>query len=117
MPSRLQAEGKTGAKVASSGKRRQRAEPDPLRIIPGVGPSIAIDLRELGIRQVSDLVGRDPQQMYDRLIALRGMHQDRCLLYVFRCAVYFARTPRPRRALLDWWAWKDQPAAGSPVPE
>ncbi len=81
--------------------------PDPLQVIPGVGPSIAIDLRELGIHQVSDLRGRSPEAMYDRLIALRGAHQDRCLLYVFRCAVYFASTARPRRVLLDWWRWKD----------
>jgi len=46
--------------------------------------------------------------MYRRLITLRGAHQDRCLLYVFRCAVYFASTPRPRRDLLDWWRWKDR---------
>jgi hypothetical protein len=79
-----------------------------LQAIPGVGPSIARDLRELGIRRVADLKGRDPERMYRRLITLRRAHQDRCLLYVFRCAVYYASTPRPRRELLDWWRWKDQ---------
>jgi len=97
------------AKVATAGRRRQRPRAqDELQAIPGVGPSIAVDLRELGIRRVADLRGRDPERMYRRLIALRGEHQDRCLLYVFRCAVYFASTPRPRRELLDWWRWKDQ---------
>lgn len=96
------------AKVAPARKGRQPAEKDPLRIIPGVGPSIAIDLRELGIREPADLKGKDPERMYRRLIQLRGAHQDRCLLYVFRSAVYFASTPNPRPDLLDWWRWKDR---------
>lgn len=96
------------AKVAPAPKRRQPAPQDELRIIPGVGPSIAIDLRELGVRKVADLKGKDPERMYRRLIQLRGEHQDRCLLYVFRSAVYFASTPNPRPDLLDWWRWKDQ---------
>ncbi len=96
------------AKVAPALKRRQPAVKDELRIIPGVGPSIAIDLRELGIRKVSDLKGKDPERMYRRLIQRRGAHQDRCLLYVFRSAVYFASTPNPRPDLLEWWRWKDR---------
>ncbi len=80
---------------------------DELQTIPGVGPSIAIDLRELGIRHVADLKGRDPEQMYQELIVRRGKHQDRCLLYVFRCAVYFARTRHPDPEKLKWWKWKD----------
>lgn len=97
-----------GAKVAAAGIRRQRRPPrDELQTIPGIGPAMAIDLRDLGIRRVTDLKGRDPERMYQRLIALRGAHQDRCVLYVFRCAVYFASTRSPRRDLLDWWRWKD----------
>jgi hypothetical protein len=68
---------------------------------------MAIDLRDLGIRQVRDLKGHDPEEMYQRLMRLRGGHQDRCVLYVFRCAVYYASTKRPRRKMLDWWYWKD----------
>lgn len=82
--------------------------PDDLQTIPGVGPSIAADLRELGIRRVADLRGRDPERLYARSNAIRGVRQDPCLLYVFRCAVYFASTQRPKPALLKWWAWKDR---------
>lgn len=99
--------GKSGAKVARVSGRRQRRPADPLQEIPGIGPSMAIDLRDLGIRQVSDLKGRDPERMYQRLMQIRGGHQDRCVLYVFRCAVYYARTPRPQKRLLQWWNWKD----------
>jgi len=70
---------------------------------------MAQDLRDLGIHRVAQLRGQDPERLYRRLIALRGVYQDRCVLYVFRCAVYFASTARPRAALLRWWNWKDRP--------
>ena len=38
---------------------------------------------------------------------LRGQHQDRCVLYVFRCAVYFATEPAPEPERLKWWNWMD----------
>ena len=82
---------------------------DELQTIPGVGPSIAKDLRAIGIRKIADLRHKDPERLYARSNALRGVQQDRCLLYVFRCAVYFATEPKPRPARLKWWAWKDAP--------
>ena len=85
-----------------------RRDKDPLQEIPGVGPSIASDLRELGIEQVADLDGGDPQELYERLCALRGVHQDRCVLYVFRGAVYYASRKRHDPELLKWWNWKDR---------
>jgi hypothetical protein len=88
-------------------RTRSRSAADELQSIPGVGPSIAQDLRELGIRRVADLKGRHPEELYERLSVQRGVHQDRCLLYVLRCAVYFASTPRPRAEKLKWWSWKD----------
>ena len=92
--------------------KRARRERDDLQSIPGVGPSLAQDLRDLGIQQVAELRGQDPERLYERLIAQRGVHQDRCVLYVFRCAVYFAETPQPDPKRLKWWNWKDaQPVA------
>jgi hypothetical protein len=79
---------------------------DPLQNIPEVGPSMASDLRALGIRSVAQLRGRSPERMYQRLSVLQGP-QDPCVLYVFRCAVYYACTPKPKPALLKWWNWKD----------
>lgn len=79
---------------------------ESLQSLPGVGPSIEKDLRDLGFRTPRDLSGKDPERMYRRMIALRGEHQDRCLLYVFRCAVYAASTKRPKPRLLKWWNWK-----------
>ncbi len=77
-----------------------------LLTIPGVGPAFVMAFEELGVRQVRELVGRDPNRLYVRLCELRGAHQDRCVLYQFRCAVHFAETPRPEPELLKWWNWK-----------
>lgn len=80
---------------------------DELRRIPGVGASIAQDLRSLGIERIGDLRGKDPQALYDRLCALAGGHVDRCMLYVLRCAVYYASDFPHDPELLRWWSWKD----------
>ncbi len=78
-----------------------------LQIIPGVGPSISQDLHDLGFRTVPDLAGHDPEEMYRDLCELRGSPIDRCVLYVFRCATYFASHRVHDPDLLKWWNWKD----------
>ena len=78
-----------------------------LQRIPGVGPSIAKDLRDLGVHHVEDLRNADPQGLFEQLRALRGGYMDRCVLYVFRCAVYFASNDEHDPELLKWWSWKD----------
>ena len=82
-----------------------------LRTIPGVGRSIAEDLHALKIRKVGDLKKRNPERMYEQFCEMTGKPVDRCLLYVFRCAVYYASTTRHDPELLKWWNWKDSPAA------
>lgn len=80
-----------------------------LMIIPGVGKSIANDLWNIGIRSVADLKGQSAEELYDLSNKYTGIVQDRCLLYVFRCAVYFANTPETSYSTekLKWWNWKD----------
>ena len=41
---------------------------DELRQLPGVGPSIAADLRRLGVRSVRDLARRDPERLEPELL-------------------------------------------------
>ena len=81
---------------------------DALCRIPGIGDKLAQVLRELGYTKVEELDGANPEQMYQRLIALRGEPVDRCVLYTFRCAVYFAsnRVHEPQK--LKWWHWKEK---------
>lgn len=90
----------------------QERRPDPdvlkeLRTIPGVGKSISVDFWNLGIRSVADLKKQDPEKLYARLCKQQQADVDRCMLYVMRCAVYYAREKRPDPKLLKWWAWKD----------
>lgn len=86
--------------------------PTDLRSIPGVGTATSADLRALGIEYVEDLRGRDPDELFARLTARQGGYTDRCNLYVYRCAVYYAEGGRDGE-LLKWWAWKD--AADPPL--
>jgi hypothetical protein len=86
--------------------RRRTTPTDELEQIPGIGPSLASDLRDLGVRTIAGLRARDPERLYQRLSDVRGARQDPCVLYAFRCAVYYARTDRPRPELLKWWNWK-----------
>ncbi len=79
-----------------------------LQQIPGVGKSIAHDLYDLGIHRISDLVGKDPELLYKKHMKIPGQYVDRCLLYVFRCAVYYASYDRHDPELLKWWHWKDK---------
>lgn len=80
-----------------------------LTIIPGVGKSLATDLWNIGISSIEDLKGQNPDKLYQRSNAYAGTVQDRCVLYVFKCAVYFANTPTNERETekLKWWNWKD----------
>lgn len=89
--------------------RAEQAELAGLRQIPGIGASLARDLRSLGVRRVADLKGADPKALYERLCERDGQHQDRCVLYTFRCAVYFASSAAPDPEKLKWWHWKDAP--------
>ncbi len=76
--------------------------------VPGVGPSIAADLVDLGVCGLDDLAESCPEILYRDLIDLRRVEIDRCVLYVFRCAVYFAKTGNPEAEKLKWWRWKDK---------
>ncbi|MBA2613986.1 MAG: pathogenicity locus [Bacteroidetes bacterium] len=80
-----------------------------LRKIPGVGVSIANDLVNIGITSIEQLKGKDPYILYDESNKFSGAVQDRCLLYVFKCAVYYAETPSSKQddEKLKWWSWKD----------
>ncbi len=80
------------------------------RQIPGVGKTIAQDLYDLGFRSIEGLKDQDPEDLYDRHCEQMGMKVDRCMLYVFRCAVYYASNAVHDTELLKWWNWKDKSA-------
>ena len=81
-----------------------------LKTIPGVGKIVALDLWNLGYKSISSLVGQNPEEIYIRHNDLRQKVQDICMLYTFRCAVYYAETygqlQDPQK--LKWWYWMDK---------
>jgi hypothetical protein len=91
----------------TSGATQQTVLRDFQRI-PGIGLRMADDLWLLGYRSVAELRGEEPEAMYQRLCDLSGEHMDRCVLYVFRCAIYFASNDAHDPELLKWWNWSDQ---------
>ena len=78
------------------------------RQIPGVGKTIANDLWNQGFRSLQALKDQDPEAMYSKQCELQGTHVDRCMLYVFRCAVYYASHEQHEPEKLKWWNWKDE---------
>jgi len=79
-----------------------------LEQIPGVGVAITRHLRNIGISTVSQLRGRDPEKLYEKLCDFQAAPVDRCMLYVLRCAVYYASNAEHDPELLKWWNWKDK---------
>ncbi len=79
-----------------------------LQKIPGVGKNIEEDLLNIGIRTIEDLKGKDPEELYQMDCIYKGFQEDRCQLYVFRSAVYFAEHEEPEAEKLKWWYWKDK---------
>ena len=77
-----------------------------LETIPGVGARIAEHMRCIGINSVEDLKGKNAEELYQRLCDFQASPVDRCMLYVFRCSVYYAENTRHDAELLKWWNWK-----------
>ena len=78
-----------------------------LREIPGVGPAMEARLLRLGFDSVASLKGQDPEMMYQADRAINGGTLDRCVLYVYRLAVYYADNDVRDPEKLKWWRWKD----------
>ena len=79
-----------------------------LQTIPGVGKSIASDLLSIGIHTVKDLKNRNPEKLYNDYCNFIGYKADKCLLYVFRCAVYYSSKTKHEPLKLLWWNWRDK---------
>jgi hypothetical protein len=78
-----------------------------LQTIPSIGKACSLDLWNIGIRSVADLKGQNPNILYEKLNKYSGLTHDICMLYTFRCAVYFATEDNHEKEKLNWWYWKD----------
>lgn len=91
-------------KALAPRKARHAAECDALEQLPNIGPSLAADLRELGVRHPRELANRDPFVLYQTLCARRGRRQDPCVLDTFMAATDFMRGAAPA----PWWTYTAQ---------
>ncbi len=79
-----------------------------LRKIPGVGERTRESLINIGIRCVEDLKDKDPEELYEMDCKVKGFKEDRCQLYLFRMAVYYAENKIHDKEKLKWWYWNDR---------
>ncbi len=61
----------------------------------------------IGITCVEDLIGKNPEELYIKDCMVKGFQVDRCQLYLFRMAVYFAENTEWEEEKLKWWYWKN----------
>ena len=79
-----------------------------LQTIPGVGPKLAKEFSNIGIKKISDLKDKKPEELYFKICAKKGCQVDRCVLYVCRSSVYFAKHKKHDPEKFKWWNWKDK---------
>lgn len=80
-------------------KAQHAGECERLEQLPNIGPSIAADLRSLGIQHPQALAGRDPHALYLALCEKTGKRQDPCVLDTFIAATAFMGGAEAR----PWW--------------
>jgi len=85
-------------------KARSASECQALEQLPNIGPSLAADLRLLGIQHPQELAHRDAFVLYQALCAKTGQRQDPCVLDTFMAATDFMRGAAPA----PWWAYTPQ---------
>ena len=82
-----------------SPKAKSAAECLQLEQLPNIGPSLAADLRRVGIQTPADLRGADAFGLYRRLCEVTGTRHDPCVLDTFMAATDFMGGAAPA----PWW--------------
>jgi hypothetical protein len=85
-------------------KATTAAECHALEQLPNIGPSLAEDLRSIGIHRPADLRGKDAFVLYQKLCAATGQRQDPCVLDTFMAATDFMRGAQAA----PWWHYTAQ---------
>ena len=73
--------------------------------IPYVGEATKADLLALGYEGIASLKGADPSRCLNA--QRRSDAAATGASSTFTEASYYANTPRPDKAKLKWWLWKD----------
>ena len=90
--------------VIKSPKAASAAECQSLEQLPNIGPSLAADLRLIGITHPRELRGKDAFVLYQKLCAATGQRQDPCVLDTFMAAVDFIGGA----PAAPWWKYTAQ---------
>ena len=77
------------AATIKSPKASSAAECKVLEQLPNIGPSLAADLRLIGIQHPTELRGKDAFVLYQKLCAATGQRHDPCVLDTFMVATDF----------------------------
>ena len=75
--------------------------------LPSIGKAGSLDLWNMGFRSITELEGQNPRELYERLNKITGMKHDICMLYTFRCIVYYVTEKQHEKEKLNWWYWKN----------
>ncbi len=100
--------GQDGGRGMEKEKIEKGMKTGDLQRIPGIGENMERHLQNIGIFCIDDLKGKDPEELYRLDCLKKGFQDDRCVLYVFRCAVYYAENECRDPEKLKWWYWKDK---------
>ena len=85
-------------------KARHADECEQLEQLPNIGPSIAADLRLIGVLHPRELAHQDALALYHQLCTKTGKRHDPCVLDTFIAATDFMRGAEAR----PWWAYTAQ---------
>lgn len=83
--------------------RVDRSRITKLTDLPNIGKASANDLRLLGIQWPSQLVGKCPFELYQRLCQETGQRHDPCVIDVFMSVTRFMDGELPR----PWWEFTE----------
>ncbi len=75
-----------------------------LEQLPNIGPSLAADLRLIGVSEPAQLQGKDAFVLYQQLCAATGQRQDPCVLDTFMAAIDFMSGA----PAAPWWRYTPQ---------
>jgi hypothetical protein len=87
--------------TARPSKAREASACVQLEQLPNIGPSLAADLRLIGIDSPQQLVGRDAFELYQRLSSATRRRQDPCVLDTFLAIIDFMQGAAPA----PWWRY------------
>ena len=82
----------------------KRSDINQFRDIPNVGLAIEKDFFALGLDKPTELIGKDPYQLYRDLCSITQKRHDPCVLDVFISAVRYMEGGPLKR----WWEFTEE---------